>query len=467
MKNEKLELLLNKVVEFNKPNEVYCKGFLYKDSVGYYLKVVEGITGFLSYNDKHWLNDGDEKYIIQADKPKLMSISLKSWHYRLIKFVLKNNAPTPKTMQNGCPYFWLLIFSLFACSFVALWGGIKYVAMFIPNALVWSLEKYVELWLPKMDDAEAFEYYQYGNYSGRYKMPLTAKIYFDKSNNDFFDYYMLEKYNLDIKKDESSYFAKRAEIKAAHEAWVRQIVDKRAKERTEIEKRVAAQEAKRNEYLQKKAIRDEAWERKMKPINTAFAKFGKSLKEAFTFDPTNVKNIIKRTKQIVGAIITLLLLVATYFVVNGLVYGITAFIDFSIKHWYFYVGFASVAAIGGIVYVLFIFITGWVQSIVNKYHGGKRVWYVEPLIYLLFYPCKYIMLFLKYIFLFIVIKPLEIIFVKFLWKLIIVNLGLIIWSGLKKIGRGLINSMGVFGEYFNASYTDYCPGIEWIDTEEE
>lgn len=44
MKNEKLELLLNKVVEYNKPEEVYCKGFLYKDSRGfYYLKVVEGI----------------------------------------------------------------------------------------------------------------------------------------------------------------------------------------------------------------------------------------------------------------------------------------------------------------------------------------------------------------------------------------------------------------------------------------
>jgi hypothetical protein len=38
---------------------------------------------------------------------------------------------------------------------------------------------------------------------------------------------------------------------------------------------------------------------------------------------------------------------------------------------------------------------------------------------------------------------------------------------LKALGNGLKNSSGVFGEYFNASYSDYCPGIEWVDTEEE
>jgi len=40
MKSEKLELLINKVVEFNQPEVCYYKGFLYKNETGYYIKVV-------------------------------------------------------------------------------------------------------------------------------------------------------------------------------------------------------------------------------------------------------------------------------------------------------------------------------------------------------------------------------------------------------------------------------------------
>lgn len=54
-----------------------------------------------------------------------------------------------------------------------------------------------------------------------------------------------------------------------------------------------------------------------------------------------------------------------------------------------------------------------------------------------------------------------------IWKIILVNLGLFIWKVLSALGHGIINSTGVFGEYFGASYSDYCPGIEWADVEEE
>ena len=135
MKIEKLELLLNKVVEFNQPDVAYYKGFLYKDSRGYYIKVVEGILGHFEINDKVRLNEGDEQFIIQAEKPKLMRVSLKSWHYRLIKYVLADNAPTPKTMQNGCPYFWLLIFSLFASPFVFVVKAFWFLLLLIPRFL--------------------------------------------------------------------------------------------------------------------------------------------------------------------------------------------------------------------------------------------------------------------------------------------------------------------------------------------
>jgi hypothetical protein len=33
--------------------------------------------------------------------------------------------------------------------------------------------------------------------------------------------------------------------------------------------------------------------------------------------------------------------------------------------------------------------------------------------------------------------------------------------------KGIGSSSGIFGEYFGASYSDYCPGIEWVDFDEE
>ena len=38
---------------------------------------------------------------------------------------------------------------------------------------------------------------------------------------------------------------------------------------------------------------------------------------------------------------------------------------------------------------------------------------------------------------------------------------------MKAFANGIVNSTGIFGEYFGASYSDYCPGIEWKDCEEE
>jgi len=49
----------------------------------------------------------------------------------------------------------------------------------------------------------------------------------------------------------------------------------------------------------------------------------------------------------------------------------------------------------------------------------------------------------------------------------VVPVAKLIWKGLCALGRGLANSTGVFGEYFGASYSDYCPGIEWEGFDEE
>jgi hypothetical protein len=88
------------------------------------------------------------------------------------------------------------------------------------------------------------------------------------------------------------------------------------------------------------------------------------------------------------------------------------------------------------------------------------------LIYLIWYPVKYIAIVLAYGAVYILWVPVKFFFYTFLWNIVIVNVAMFIYKILSSFVKGLANSTGVFGEYFGASYSDYCPGIEWVDTEE-
>jgi hypothetical protein len=220
----------------------------------------------------------------------------------------------------------------------------------------------------------------------------------------------------------------------------------------------------------------------MKPINEGFNKLGesigevlKSIRNKFRTNPANWKNIIKTTKQIVGAFITIFLLGVAYFIVNGLVLGITIAADWCISNWIFFAAIGLSAIVVGIIYVLYVFITGWLQGVINKYKRGKKVWYAEPLrfigIYIIYYPVKYIIIVIAYGLFYVLWTPIKFIFYTFLFNLILAPVGTFIgvniWKGLCGFSNGLINSTGIFGEYFSSSYTDYCPGLEWVDVEEE
>jgi len=466
MKNEKLESLLNKVVEFYKPDACHFKGFLYKDRQGYYIKVVETINGTdIAVNDKLYLKEGEDQYIVVADKPKLMRVSLKSWHYLLMKYVLKSKTPTPQTMQNGCPYYWLVVFSLLVCPFLALWNSLKFIFLLIPEFFIMLLEKSVDNWIKNVDDISAYEMdnNKYSNSKGKQKLPLTAKVFFDSSKEDFMDYFIAKKYG---ELDHKARKAKSDEIYAKWDAWRKEVREEREKleaERYEREKKWREEEAIR---MEKAAKRKAEWDARMQPIKDSMSKLSVSIKETFTFKG-DIKTIIKRTKQIVGAFVTLFLLAVAFFVVEGLAYALIAFIDFSIRNWEIYAGIALLAIAAGLIYFIGIFIGGWLQRVVNEYNKGKKVWYIEPVIYLLWYPVKYIGLFLGYSLFYIIWTPIKFIFYTVIWKYFLVFIGQWVWKFICAFGRGLAESTGVFGEYFSASYTDYCPGIEWVDVEEE
>ena len=125
------------------------------------------------------------------------------------------------------------------------------------------------------------------------------------------------------------------------------------------------------------------------------------------------------------------------------------------------------AAIIGLLYFVGVFVGGWLQNIINLYKKGKKIWYIEPLIYLIWYPVKYVGLAIGYVILYVLWKPLYFIIYTFLVETVIINLSKWVWKGLCAFGRGLANGTGVFGEYFNADYTGLCPGIEWTGFDEE
>jgi hypothetical protein len=476
MKNEKFESLLNKVVEYSKSEKLvsyeFCyKGFLYKDGGGYYIKIIETIYGNSEPDDIIYLNTNDEQYIKGSDKPKLMRISLKSWHYKLMKFVLRSKTPTPQTMQNGCPYFWLLIFSLFACTFVALWEVAKFIFMLIPDGFFWCLEKSVDAWLRNLDDVEAYEMENNRHRNGKnlQKLPVTAKILFDMDNDEsFFDHFFNIKYgfNRNKKEDREKIDAKKKEIRAKWEIWKNKMDEKRAKRIAEEQKRYEKYAQRELERERLREARRLKWEERTEPIRDKFNAFFAAIHKAFTFKG-DVKSLVKRTKQIAGAIITLLLLGITFFFVDAVALILMFVIDACIHAWVIFVVLGIAIVCVGILYILGVFVWGWIEKLINKYHVGKKVWYIEPLIYGLYYPIKYIIFAIGYFLLYVIWIPIKFIFYNFLWEIVLVNTGLFIWKLFRALGRGLANSTGVFGEYFSASYTDYCPGIEWVDVDEK
>lgn len=470
MENEKLKLMLNKVVEYNDPKAYGGKGchfkaFLYKNYRGYYFKVVEVLSGTdLAFNDIIYLNEGDEKHLVVADKPKLMRISKHSWHYRLLKYVLRSNAPTPKDMQNGCPYFWLLVFSILVVPFIGLFQAAKWAILLIPKMLFWMLEQMVMSWITSLDDEAAYELKYNGNY-GSTKMPKTAKIFFDNTDDDFFSLFLSKKYNVD--KRDPMYAEKQAEIQMKWKVW-RDDLDKRREEQRNLETIKQAERRKREAIQAEKRYQSQLeWEAKMKPIREGFAEIGAWFKKTFTVERGRRNSIVKGTKQFMGAVVTLIILGVTFFIVNYVSLGLMIAVDWCIANWQIFVGLAGAGVIFGILYLLYILITSWGQAVINKYERGKKVWYVEPLIYLVWYPVKYLALSIAFIVVKIIWAFLKFIFYTVIFKHFLKPVGLFIAKLAVGLVKGIGSSSGVFGEYFGASYSDYCPGIEWVDFDDE
>jgi len=476
MENEKLKLMLNKVVEYNNPKSNDGKGrhfkaFLYKNKRGeFYFKVVETLIDFtINFDDKIYLNDGDEDYLIIAAKPKLMRVSKNSWHYGLLKYVLRDSAPTPKDMQNGCPYFWLLIFSVLVLPFILIFKAVKWIVLLIPKFIFFILEELVNSWIAGLDDEAAYDLGVNGGY-GKTKLPQTAKIFLNNTDDvgryDLFELFLKQKYKK-ISKNDPEYTKKCKEIKEKWVAWNDELTKQR-EEQIEIDiKRENKIRERRAEHAKLRKEAEERWETRLKPIRDGFAELGTWFTKTFTVKRGRVNTIVKRTKQFMGAIVTLIVVAATYFVVNYISLVLMVLIDAAIAGWLILLAILAFAVACAILYFLYVLVSSWGQAVVNEYNGGKKVWYIEPMIYLVWYPVKYFAIALAFIVVHIIWTPIRFLGYIMIFKYFLKPIGIFIGNAVVGLVKGIGSSSGIFGEYFGASYSDYCPGIEWTDFDEE
>jgi hypothetical protein len=109
-------------------------------------------------------------------------LSTNSWHYKLIKWTLGSNAPTPQNMHNLCPYFWLLVFSiliqpifapikLIGKGLLSFANGLEYIA----NKYMY--QPYANDWYANLSDERAYRLSDdsYYDYDRKYSLPRGFK----------------------------------------------------------------------------------------------------------------------------------------------------------------------------------------------------------------------------------------------------------------------------------------------------
>ena len=364
-----------------------------------------------------------------------VKLSTKSWHYKLIRFILGGIAPTPENMFNLCPYFWLLVLSLLVTPVVAplkliylafarMFDGLANLMdklIILPSAERWedglsdldvyqilrwdkALQKFYKMAHFKNDNYHAKELFAYQWWRETYKMPVFEN---DDSPKKVYGTYT----------DEFSEWLKECELE--YEALMDEMSER------ELEK------------ARKKA----EYEENLKKFRTGMDNIGDRVKDTVL----SWKTLIKWTKRVVGLIVTGALLVATYFIVNYMGRGVLWLVD----NWDWSIFLIVVLALAGAGALLLIIqlLKLWVDYIESK--GAMNVWYVKGLYYLA-----------KGIYL-----PFRWVFYDFLWKWVLVNIWYLIKRSARLVWGSLLGFLGIFGEYFGASYTDYCPGIDWEENE--
>jgi hypothetical protein len=360
---------------------------------------------------------------MKEEKHSNVTLSTKSWHYRLIHYVLGSNAPTPDNMFNLCPYFWLMIFSMFASIFVA---PVKITKQFF-SWLGKMYMKYITLpaakrWYSNLTDYNLFLIFEDSvRYGSERKMNALGFDKWELRESWFKDNKDFTPLDRDLYKEWYDKYIK--------------IFNKFVKEKDDrIDNR--------------RAIIVHTINFIENPINRFFDKVSEKWNN-FKTKYTTWQSIIKYTKRFTGLLITVSGLFVTFFIVQFSSLCINYLLDW----------ISSVPASNWlevllvIIYLISIFVIAFgIGTLIQKITKKITEIYIDKSFGELNWLEK-----LSYY----ILKVLDYLIVVFIWTIIIRSIGKSIWVFLKYIGRSIKSFFGIFREYFGSSYTDYCPGIDW------
>lgn len=333
-------------------------------------------------------------------KEKLICITKDDWHYRLIKFTW---GIEPSEIKSLCPYFWLTIASIFCCLPMSIYRVLKWVWTRFEN---YNRECYTR----RMSKDQIF--YQY--------LMLTDDFP-EMSKAIDLDYFTELKKKTKVYNLSLTDFCKK--VGYSEEEIKKFKKDYEQKVNKEISRKRQKEEKERLKEIKKEEIRNKS-------------------KETVYF----ISNLFKRIFQV-------LLICSCYLLGSIFCLLLTTFFCWSIY----------TSEIGNICLGVFITIISFISSLVFtnlcvKYENDwksnlkqlslKEYIFVIPVI-VVYIPLKIVLVYIIWKFLYYVIY-------RFLWGTIIVGIAL----GFK---QGIIEFTGIFGEYLDSSYSDYCPMINWKD----
>lgn len=350
-------------------------------------------------------------------KDKLICITKNDWHYKLIKFTWGID---PSMFKNLCPYFWLTIASIFVSPFVAVFkmfvGIFELIGKAIGKVLLSIYDSYeensYEAFLDTLDESQIY----YMKYERSWKkVPSNACSYthFAVLHKKFKDI-SIGKMLSDVMKR-------------------RNLTDKKIDSySSEFKTKFDCLEKIREQKEYHDRLKREKAEKQAKQMKDTMYKIAESTKMIFKFS------------------FVLLIGTAILFVTNILIdlFCFLGNFDYSFdwsRIWevigYIIAGLISIVAL--------VFMIGYSEEWLSEKDTltRRQYYYIIP-IWIIYLPFRFIIYNIIYK---IILYGF---FYKVLWQIIILG----IFSGF---AEGITEFGGIFGDYLNASYSDYCPMINW------
>jgi len=364
------------------------------------------------------------------EKHTVVTISTKSWHYRFMKFMMGSSAPTPQNMFNLCPYFWLLVLMIIIAPVYAplklIYLSLSYIKnkfynfiikrFFEPNAISWE---------NNLTDEQAFQIYENIYSSNNKDISLSYYRVHHRENKSLYKIrkkllasWFRKKYNADFENFKSGTITKE------FYDWLNKKYEKHSNDiKNKYDKKEKLAKLKKDKYENSLVFK----------IVNKIKKLANSIKWSIEWG-----TLIKWSKRLVGLIITISLLIVTYFLINVITLGVLCLISV----WSWSIAFNVLLIIGGAALFtgLCLGFSYLIEYLIRKARTPDK-WYYSVLHYL-GYGIKWL-------------------FVNLIWKGIIINFVSFIVSASILLWKAFLGFLGIFGEYFGASYNDYCPGIEW------